>query len=51
MIFFVFVYVSLMIQPLYVFAELIKPSRTLDANKNHWSDCRYLVGSLSLMFF
>ena len=33
MIFFVFVYVSLMIQPLYVFAELIEPSRTLDGQQ------------------
>ena len=32
-IFFVFVYVSLMIQPLYVFAELIEPSRTLESQQ------------------
>ena len=30
LIFFVFVYVSLMIQPICVFAELIEPTRTLD---------------------
>jgi len=33
MIFFVFVYVSLMIQPLSVFAELIEPSRTLESSQ------------------
>lgn len=33
MIFFVFVYISLTIQPLYVFAELIEPTRTLDSSE------------------
>ena len=33
MIFLVFVYVSLMIQPLCVFAELIEPSRTMDGQQ------------------
>jgi len=33
LIFFVFAFVSLMIQPLYVFAELIEPTRTLDSSE------------------